>query len=97
MTPCIHWLRSSYTPRIAKVGVAAFCTIQQGWSGGSSPKLPPIGRKRTTTTDGRYRLVVAVGKQNMNLSIAAFKNVIKPDIIGPDWNLEITLQLLFPK
>lgn len=55
------------------------------------------GNRWTIPVGGGVSKVFAAGKQSMNLAIAAFKNVKKPDIIGHDWTLEITVQLLFPK
>ncbi len=33
----------------------------------------------------------------MNVSLAGFYNVEKPDNVGPDWSLRFTVQLLFPR
>ena len=77
--------------------------LPKGWSVGSSLEITAdwkekdSGNRWTIPVGGGVSKVLAIGKQSMNLSIAAFKNVKKPDIIGPDWTLEITVQLLFPK
>ena len=77
--------------------------LPQGWSVGSSLEITADWKEKdndnrwTIPVGGGVSKVFAVGKQSMNLSIAAFKNIKKPDIIGPDWTLEITVQLLFPK
>jgi len=77
--------------------------LPKGWSVGSSLEITAdwkekdSGNRWTIPVGGGVSKVLAIGRQSMNLSIAAFKNVEKPDIIGPDWTLEITVQLLFPK
>jgi len=41
--------------------------------------------------------VFRIGKLPVNASIQAYYNVVKPDILGPDWTLRFQIQFLFPK
>ena len=40
--------------------------------------------------------LVFLGKLPINAQVGAYYNVVKPDI-GPDWQLRIQLQTLFPR
>jgi hypothetical protein len=51
----------------------------------------------TVPVGGGVGRIMRFGKQPVNLSLAGFYNVEKPDDIGPEWSVRFTLQLLFPK
>jgi hypothetical protein len=50
----------------------------------------------TVPVGGGVGRIMRFGKQPVNLSLAGFYNVEKPDDIGPEWSVRFTLQLLFP-
>ena len=73
-----------------------------GWYAVSSPIITSNWEadsddKWTVPLGGGIGRVFRVGEQNMNASAQAFYNVEKPDNIGPDWQLRLQLQFLFPK
>lgn len=41
--------------------------------------------------------IFRIGKLPVNASIQAYYNVVKSDILGPDWTLRLQVQFLFPK
>jgi hypothetical protein len=41
--------------------------------------------------------IFRIGKLPVNASIQAYYNVVKPDLLGPDWTLRFQIQFLFPK
>ena len=41
--------------------------------------------------------IMRFGRQPVNLSLAGFYNVEKPDDFGPEWSIRFTLQFLFPR
>ena len=51
----------------------------------------------TVPVGGGVGRIMRFGRQPVNLSLAGFYNVEKPDDIGPDWSIRFTLQLLFPR
>jgi hypothetical protein len=54
------------------------------------------GEEWTVPFGGGVGKVFRVGKQPMNAQVSAYYNVEKPKF-GPDWQLRLQLQLLFPK
>jgi hypothetical protein len=73
-----------------------------GWYAVSSPIITSNWEadsddKWTVPLGGGIGRVFRVGEQNMNASAQAFYNAEKPDNIGPDWQLRLQLQFLFPK
>lgn len=44
---------------------------------------------------GRGKLLF-LGKLPLNVQVGAYKYVVKPDV-GPDWQLRLQAQFLFPK
>jgi hypothetical protein len=53
--------------------------------------------KWTVPLGGGMGRVFRVGEQNMNAQMQAFYNVENPDDFGPEWQLRLQLQFLFPK
>ena len=51
----------------------------------------------TVPVGGGVGRIMRFGRQPVNLSLAGFYNVEKPDDIGPEWSVRFTLQLLFPR
>lgn len=51
----------------------------------------------TVPLGGGFGRVFRLGRQPMNASLQGFYNVVKPDLIGPDWTIRFTIQFLFPK
>ena len=41
--------------------------------------------------------VFLIGKQPVNVSLQAYNNVKKPSNVGPDWQLQLNMTLLFPE
>ena len=41
--------------------------------------------------------IIRLGRQPVNMSLASFYNVVKPDSIGPDWSVRVNFQLMFPR
>jgi hypothetical protein len=54
------------------------------------------GEKWTIPVGGGVGKVFNIGKQPVNAQVQAFYNVEKPEF-GPDWQLRLQLQFLFPK
>jgi len=54
------------------------------------------GNKWTIPFGGGVGKIFRIGKQPMNASVQAYYNVEEPDF-GPDWQLRVQLQFLFPK
>jgi len=54
------------------------------------------GNRWTVPFGGGIGKIFRVGKQPMNGQISAYYNVEKPEL-GPNWQLRLQLQLLFPK
>ena len=50
----------------------------------------------TVPFGGGVGRVMKFGKQPVNMSVQAYVNAAKPDI-GPDWQLRLQFQMLFPK
>lgn len=72
-----------------------------GWYLTSSPIITAnweadSGNKWTIPFGGGVGKIFKIGKQPMNAQVQAFYNVEKPDF-GPDWQLRVQLQFLFPK
>ncbi len=55
------------------------------------------GNKWVVPFGGGAGKIFRIGKQPMNASVQAYYNVVTPDDFGADWQLRVTLQLLFPK
>jgi hypothetical protein len=73
-----------------------------GWYVNSSPVITAnweadSDNRWTVPFGGGFGRVFRIGQLPVNTSIAAFYNVEKPDIIGPDWTLRFQVQFLFPK
>jgi len=63
--------------------------ITANWKAESSERwIVPLG--------GGVGKVLNIGDQPINCSVQAYSNVVKPDG-GPDWQLRLQVQLLFPK
>jgi hypothetical protein len=54
------------------------------------------GNQRTIPFGGGAGRLVKWGKVPVDLKLAAYCNVEKPDF-GPDWNLQLTFKFPFPK
>lgn len=72
-----------------------------GWFITSSPLITADWKAKssdvwTVPLGGGVGKVFSIGKQPMNMSLAGYYNVVKPDL-GPDWTLRVTLSFLFPK
>jgi hypothetical protein len=75
--------------------------IAKGWYLTSAPImtanwLAAPGDQWTVPVGGGVGKIFKIGKQNMNAQAQAFYNVVKPEF-GPDWQLRLQLQFLFPK
>ena len=75
--------------------------MNDGWYLTSSPILTAnweasSGNKWTVPFGGGVGKIFKIGKQNLNGQVQAFYNVEKPEN-GPDWQLRVQLQFLFPK
>lgn len=75
--------------------------LADGWYLTSAPILTAnweaaSGQEWTIPFGGGVGKIFRVGKQPMNGQISAYGNVKKPDG-GPDWQLRVQLQFLFPK
>ncbi len=51
----------------------------------------------TVPLGGGAGRVFMLGRQPVNVSLQGYYNVEKPDLVGPEWSLRLTLQLLFPR
>ncbi len=72
-----------------------------GWYLSSAPVITAnweadSGNVWTVPFGGGAGKIFKIGSQNMNAQLQAFYNAVKPDI-GPDWQLRLQLQFLFPK
>jgi len=75
--------------------------FSKGWYFTSAPVInanweADSGNKWTIPIGGGFGKIFRVGKQPMNAQAQVFYNVETPDN-GPDWQLRLQLQLLFPK
>ncbi len=75
--------------------------LQKGWYLTSAPIITAnweadSGNKWTVPFGGGFGKVFHIGKQPVNSQIQAFYNVEKPEF-GPDWQLRLQVQFLFPK
>ena len=73
-----------------------------GWYLTSSPLITANweadnDNKWTVPLGGGFGRVFRVGEQNLNAQMQAFYNVENPDDFGPEWQLRMQLQFLFPK
>ncbi len=59
-------------------------------------KADKAGDVWTVPIGGGVGKLFRVGKQPINVQLAAYGNVAKPDF-GPDWQLRFQVQFLFPK
>ena len=73
-----------------------------GWYLTSSPvltadwKAEKAGDVWTVPLGGGVGKLFRVGTQPINVQLAAYGNVAKPEF-GPDWQLRFQIQFLFPK
>ncbi len=51
----------------------------------------------TVPFGGGFGRVFLMGRQPINASLQGYINVEKPDDIGPDWSVRLSIQFLFPK
>jgi hypothetical protein len=75
--------------------------IVNGWYLVSAPIITAdweadSGNKWTLPLGGGLGKIVRVGKQPVNTQVSAYYNVEKPEF-GPDWQLRVQVQLMFPK
>ena len=75
--------------------------LPKGWYLTASPIITAdweaqSGQKWTVPLGGGIGRIIKMGKLPVNISLAAFSNVITPDY-GPDWSLRFQIQFLFPK
>ncbi len=75
--------------------------LSDGWYLTSAPIITAnweasSGDKWTVPFGGGVGKIFKIGKQNLNGQAQAFYNVEKPEN-GPDWQLRLQLQFLFPK
>jgi len=54
------------------------------------------GDRRTVPIGGGFGRVFRIGRQPVNMQLAAYYNVVKP-IGGADWQLRAQVQFLFPE
>ena len=74
--------------------------LDRGWYLTSSPLITANWEGDDTWTvpvGGGAGRIVRMGRLPVNLSLAAFYNVVEPDDIGPQWSLRFNFQLLFPR
>jgi len=75
--------------------------LPRGWYLSSAPIITAnweadSGNVWTVPFGGGGGKIFRIGKQPMNAQVQAFYNVLKPDL-GPQWQLRLQLQFLFPK
>jgi len=75
--------------------------LTNGWYLVSAPILTvnwkaPSGQKAIIPFGAGVGKIFSIGSQRMNVSLQGYGNAWKPDI-GPDWQLRIQIQFLFPK
>lgn len=84
-------------------GLLQYFIVRQlggGWYVNSAPaitvnwKAKP-GQKWTVPFGGGLGKVAFLGKLPVNAQVGAYVNAVKPDV-GPDWQLRVQVQLLFP-
>jgi hypothetical protein len=73
----------------------------KGWYFTSAPIITanwnaPSGDRWTVPLGGGFGKIFRIGKQPVNAQVQVFYNVEVPDN-GPDWQLRLQFQLLFPK
>lgn len=76
--------------------------LPDGWYLTSSPIITANWK---ANSDDRWTIPIGggvgklsfFGKLPLNISAAAFYNVVKPDTIGPRWTMRVQLQTLLPK
>jgi len=77
--------------------------FDHGWYLSSSPVITANWKADnsddtwTVPIGGGFGRVFLLGRQPINASFQAFYNVVKPDIVGPDWTIRFTVQFLFPR
>lgn len=93
---------NSSRPDVSFMTVQPFVNrnFSKGWYATTSPIITsnwkaPSEDQWTVPVGGGMGRVFAIGEQNVNVSLAAFANVVKPTN-GPDWNLRFQFTLLFP-
>jgi hypothetical protein len=75
--------------------------FDKGWYISSVPIITAdweakSGDKWTVPLGGGIGRLFKIGNQPVNFQVQAFGNVIRPEF-GPDWQLRVQLQFLFPK
>lgn len=75
--------------------------LDHGWYLSSSPVITANWKADSDNTwtvplGGGFGRVFLLGRQPINASLQAFYNVVKPDLIGPEWSIRFTIQFLFP-
>ena len=75
--------------------------LPRGWYLSSAPIITAnweadSGNVWTVPFGGGGGKIFRIGRQPMNAQVQAFYNVLKPDL-GPQWQLRLQLQFLFPK
>jgi hypothetical protein len=75
--------------------------LEGGWFLTSSPMVTAnwyaeSGDRWKVPLGGGAGRVFTIGKQPMNVRLQFFYNVVRPDG-GPDWEIQLTIQFLFPK
>ena len=76
-------------------------TFPNGWFITSSPTITANWKK---PSDQQWTVPFSLGagrefhwgSQSITLSMQAYYNVIRPSSIGPNWQLQLALELLFP-
>ena len=75
--------------------------MDDGWYLSASPVITAnwsadSGEQWTIPVGGGIGRVFRIGKQPMNTALKAYYNVEKPEY-GPDWQLQLQVQFMFPK
>jgi hypothetical protein len=76
--------------------------LPKGWYFTTGPQItadwaaPQSKNTWTVPLGGGVGKILMIGKQPINLQLAAYSNLCKPDGAG-DWQLRFQLQLLYPK
>ena len=76
--------------------------MPKGWYYTASPIITAnweadSGNQWTLPVGGGVGRLFRIGKMPVNMQLAAYYNVEKPDYVGADWQLRFQVQFLFPK
>ena len=76
--------------------------LDAGWYLTTAPIITANWKAESENTwtvpfGGGFGRVFLVGRQPINASLQGYYNVEKPDNIGPDWSIRLSIQFLFPK